>query len=111
MRTWYNFNQFRFRKEILYFLIPRSLQLASPPPGRCPGPAGPQAPRQEVRPPNVKSWIRGLKIHVLYSCFEYKYKLSTPKKIKPFKKITKVNDIIHLTFKYKYIYISMHSEY
>ena len=30
-RTWYNFNQFRFRKEVLYFLIPMSFWGALPP--------------------------------------------------------------------------------
>ena len=29
-RTWYNFNKFRFRKEVLYLLIPRSFKEASP---------------------------------------------------------------------------------
>jgi hypothetical protein len=38
-RTWYNFNQFRFRKEVLYFLIPRSFLGVSPPPVPPPGAA------------------------------------------------------------------------
>jgi hypothetical protein len=48
--TWYNFNQFRFRKEVLYFLIPMSFLGASTPippalswtrwgPRRCPDPS------------------------------------------------------------------------
>jgi hypothetical protein len=63
-RTWYKFNQFRFRQEVLYFLIPRSFQRAlppGPPTGCCPWPAGdlrsPDSSRRSA-PPNVKSWIR-----------------------------------------------------
>jgi hypothetical protein len=59
-RTWYNFNQFRFRKEVLYFLIPRSLRGASPPvPPPGPGPAGALVPRPLANKcaPSLKTWI------------------------------------------------------
>jgi hypothetical protein len=54
-RTWYNFNQFRFRKKVLYFLILRSFM------GRTGPPFPPGAaldPLAKSAPPCVESWIR-----------------------------------------------------
>ena len=64
--TWYKFNQFRVRKEVQYFLIPRSLRGASPLsrsthralPWTRLGPRRSQGPSPRSAPPNVKSWIR-----------------------------------------------------
>ena len=74
-RTWYNFNQFRFRKEVLYFLIPRSLQEGSPPvrpPGAALDPLGTQAvprPLAKKCAPNVKSWICASAVPLVINVF------------------------------------------
>jgi hypothetical protein len=78
-RTWYNFNQLRFRKEVLYFLIFMSFRGG----GGVPTPGSPHrslpwtrwgpmrspdhSPRSD--PPSVKSWIRAWLVGSIKSFF------------------------------------------